>query len=358
MTNVILLQKGDLKKSAFTNDNSNNKEGIGIRISSDNGNLLQQRQNGLYYGIEAPADLATLYVDAVNGVDQHPDNVAGAGTRAKPLKTFTYANSIALGGTRRTIYLMADQDHIVDSARASAIKDGFLTVEPYGPIPDAYRLVHTSSVAALHAMRADNKLPRLVMTGFGTYKWYGNNVTDIAQITSIYNRANSEFLGIHIVLDNEGSFDPTAPERTTLQTYESAARILNENSLTLSHGKVTSKGTTVTSPQYVSGIVSAYTSKTGIISQFNKNFIGLVASTTKGVVNTTIINIDYGSDNMFTSFPAWGRDYYGGISLRLSGLTDNHKITNYVFSKTFDDLPNGGKVLINPSTDVPSNQWY
>ena len=357
MANLHLLQKGDLNQSDFTNDNSNNKQGIGIRLSSDNGNLLQQRKNGLYYGIEAPADLANLYVDAVNGVDQHPDNVAGAGTRAKPLKTFTYANSIALEGTRRTIYLMADQDHIVDSARASTIKAGILTVEPYGPIYDAYKLIHSSTIAVIHAMRADNKLPRLVLTGFGTYKWYGNNVIDIVQLTSISNQANSEFRGVHIILDNAGSIEPTAPERTTLHTYY-AARILNENSLTLAHCRINSKGTTVTSPQYVSGIVSAYTKATGIISQFNKNFIGLMASSTRQIVDTIIINLTYESDNMFTSFPAWERDYYGSISLKLSGLTDNHDLTNYVFSKTFDDLPNGGKVLINPSTDVPSNQWY
>ena len=50
MTDINLLQKGDLKTSDFTNDNSNNKEGIGVRLSSDDGNLLQQRKNGLYYG--------------------------------------------------------------------------------------------------------------------------------------------------------------------------------------------------------------------------------------------------------------------------------------------------------------------
>ena len=32
MTDINLLQKGDLKKSDFTNDNSNNKEGIGVRV--------------------------------------------------------------------------------------------------------------------------------------------------------------------------------------------------------------------------------------------------------------------------------------------------------------------------------------
>ena len=357
MTDINLLQKGDLKTSDFTNDNSNNKQGIGVRLSSDKGNLLQQRKNGLYYGTEAPADIANLYVDAVNGVDQHPDDVPGAGSRAKPLKTFAYANSIAFEGTRRTIYLMADQDHIVDSAKPSTIKGGYLNVQCYGPIYDSYKVVHPDISYTLTTMRTDNKLPRLVLTGFGTSKWSGNNVTDIAGITAIYNRADTEFQGVHFILDNEGSFQPTAPERTHLQAYR-VGRISNENSLSLAYTKVTSRGTTVISPQYTNGIVTEFNKATGIIPKFNKNFIGLLAGTTRNIVSTTVINIVYESANMFTSFGAWGRAYYGSIAINRSDLPDKHDITNYVFSKTFDDLPGGVKVIINPSTDVPSNQWY
>ena len=357
MANVILLQKGDLKKSDFTNDNSNNKEGIGIRVSPDKGNLLQQRKNGLYYGIEAPPNLANLYVDAINGVDQHPEEVEGAGTRAKPLKTFAYANKVAFEGTSRTIYLMADQDHVVPSSAPAYIKSGYLTVRPYGPVFDAYKLVNVGSGATYRAMRDDNKLPRLVLNGLGTYKWYGNNVTDIVDLTAISNKANTLFEGVHVVLDNEGTITPTAPERTTLQAYQ-VARILNEHTLTFSLSKVTSRGTTVTSPQYTRGIVTGYTKETGIIPRFNKNFIGLIAGPVRTTVSTIINNIVYESDNMFTSIPAWGRDYYGDINLKDSNLADNHDITNYVFSKTFDEFRSGEKSIINPSTDVPSNQWY
>ena len=298
-----------------------------------------------------------MYVDAVNGVDQHPDDVKGAGTRAKPLKTFTYANRLAFEGTRRDIFLMADQDHVVDSSAASVIKGGFLNVQPYGPVYDSYKVVHALLISTIVAMRTDNKLPRMILTGFGTAKWYGNNVTDVAVITAIYNRADTEFLGVHLILDNEGVFQPTAPERTTLQAYQ-VGRILNENSLSLSINKVSSRGTTVTPPQFTSGIVTQYTKETGIIPRFNKNFIGLIAGPTRGVVNTTINKLLYESDNMFTSFSAFGRDYYGSISLKLSNLSDNHTLTNYVFDKTFDDLPGGGKVILNPSTDVPSSNWY
>ena len=356
MANVILLQKGDLKKSDFTNDNSNNKEGIGIRVSPDKGNLLQQRKNGLYYGIEAPPNLANLYVDAINGVDQHPEEVEGAGTRAKPLKTFAYANKVAFEGTSRTIYLMGDQDHVVPSNEPAYIKSGYLTVRPYGPIFDAYNLVHVVSTHTYLAMRDDNKLPRLVLNGLGTYKWYGNNITDMVVLTAIYNKANTSFEGVHVVLDNEGTITPTAPERTTLQAYQ-VARILNEHTLTFSLSKVTSRGTTVTSPQYTRGIVTEYTKETGIMTRFNKNFIGLIASPVNAEVSTIVKTTVYESGNMFTSTRGWGVDYLGSINLRGSGLADNHEITNYVYAKTFDEFA-GGKVIINPTTDVPSNQWY
>ena len=356
MANVILLQKGDLKKSDFTNDNSNNKEGIGIRVSPDKGNLLQQRKNGLYYGIEAPPNLANLYVDAINGVDQHPEEVEGAGTRVKPLKTFAYANKVAFEGTSRTIYLMGDQDHVVPSSAPAQIKSGYLTVRPYGPVFDAYKLVHVTSIAAYDVMRDDNKLPRLVLNGLGTYKWYGNNITDMVVLTAIYNKANTSFEGVHVVLDNEGTITPTAPERTTLQAYQ-VARILNEHTLTFKMSKVTSRGTTVTSPQYTRGIVTEYTKETGLIPKFNKNFIGLIASPANAEVSTIIKYIVYESGNMFTSIRGWGVDYLGSINLRDSGLADNHEITNYVYAKTFDEFA-GGKVIINPTTDVPSNQWY
>ena len=84
MANVILLQKGDLKQSDFTNDNSNNAQGIGIRISQQYGNLLERRSDGLYYGIEAPPDLANLYVS-----NDGDDNASG--TRANPLRTLEAA---------------------------------------------------------------------------------------------------------------------------------------------------------------------------------------------------------------------------------------------------------------------------
>lgn len=133
MANVILLQKGDLKSSDFTNDNSNNKEGIGIRLSSDNGNLLQQRKNGLYYGIEAPPDTANLYVSSSMGDDSN------TGTRTAPLRTIHEAVKRNTVGTRFNIYLYETDVHEWRGSWTYSMNGKLCSVSPYGPVTDDVR---------------------------------------------------------------------------------------------------------------------------------------------------------------------------------------------------------------------------
>lgn len=56
------------------------------QISSDPGNLIQVRNNGLYYGSNPPANVGKLYVDAVSGDDSN-----NGLTRETPIKTFEEA---------------------------------------------------------------------------------------------------------------------------------------------------------------------------------------------------------------------------------------------------------------------------
>lgn len=102
------------------------------RISEKAGNLLRLESDGIYYGIEPPKDLGNLFVDAINGVDQHPDDVEGAGSEAKPLRTFAYANRIAQLGTHRTIRLHTEQEHNCTPSNYFSFKAGKVTVFPYG----------------------------------------------------------------------------------------------------------------------------------------------------------------------------------------------------------------------------------
>jgi len=55
------------------------------QLSKNAGNLLEIRDDGLYYDITASYNLLNLYVDAVSGDD------AAEGTKEKPLKTLSRA---------------------------------------------------------------------------------------------------------------------------------------------------------------------------------------------------------------------------------------------------------------------------
>lgn len=355
MTDINLLQKGDLASSDFSNNNSNAAGGVRVRVSAVGDNLLQQKDDGLYYGITPPANVANLYVDAVNGTDQDPNVVAGAGTRTSPLKTFTYACQLAVNGTHRRIYLMADQDHIVDSAASATVKAGELTVFNYGPVYDNYLATHKASAVVSINLRNDNKAARLVLRGFETYKWYGDDATDVVDLVSIENNGNLRLECISIVFDNQGEINPTKAGITTLRAY-STARILNKGTLNLSISRVSSRGTTTVNSAFVSGIKTQFNDK-GIIPAKGKHFVGLVATISPYEAVTSVYNVLYESENMFTSFRAWGTDYAGVISLKDSGLSNNHVVTDNVYTKVFDDIM-GAKVLLSPRSDVKSSDWY
>lgn len=129
MANVILLQKGDLKKSDFTNDNSNNKQGIGIRISPQDGNLLEKRSDGLYYGIQPPPDLANLYVS--NSGDD-----GAVGSRANPLRTLEEAlRRIPNAPQRFTIHLHEGHSFELHTKHSKTLAS--LTLRQYGPQTDS-----------------------------------------------------------------------------------------------------------------------------------------------------------------------------------------------------------------------------
>ena len=98
-----------------------------VAVSPDNGNLLQERANGLYYGIEAPADLSNLYVDSLLGDDTN------AGTEVAPFLTLNKALSLVDGTLNQTIRLKAGDDrpdYVLDSEKAMTA--GMLTIMAYG----------------------------------------------------------------------------------------------------------------------------------------------------------------------------------------------------------------------------------
>lgn len=105
---------------------------VNVALSKDPTNLLQMKPDGVYYGIKPPANLENLYVDAENGVDQHPDDVEGAGTRSKPLRTIAYAFSVMVPNTQSTLYLHTHQQHIVERPKVAIMKAQYVRILPYG----------------------------------------------------------------------------------------------------------------------------------------------------------------------------------------------------------------------------------
>lgn len=77
-----------------------------VVLSPDSGNLLQLRDNGLYYGTVAPRSVLNIYVDAQEGNDE-----TGDGTRNNPYRTIKKAWSVKPTGTYSYIYLKEGQTH-------------------------------------------------------------------------------------------------------------------------------------------------------------------------------------------------------------------------------------------------------
>ena len=125
MSDYIIIQKSDLATDSFKNDNTNGKGGIKIAVSPDRGNLLQHRKNGIYYGIEAPADTSNLYVSTSQGDDSN------TGTKNAPLRTIREALRRNSVNQKFTIHLKEDETFEWRSSWGNFDNYAF-TIQPYG----------------------------------------------------------------------------------------------------------------------------------------------------------------------------------------------------------------------------------
>lgn len=98
---------------------------LGIKLSKRSGNLLQLEKDGLYYGIEAPADTSNLYVSSSTGDDSNK------GTRTSPLKTIREAFRRNSVGTRFTIHILETDLHEWRSSWG-AVSGKVFVIKPYG----------------------------------------------------------------------------------------------------------------------------------------------------------------------------------------------------------------------------------
>lgn len=141
MVDKILLQRGDLSEKSFKNNGTNNNGGISVAVSEGEGNLLQERDDGLYYGITAPANLQVQYVDAIGGIDAE-----GRGSRDAPVKTLNYAvNRLPSGTLGNYIFLKENQVHEVHNPTWFTTYDKSIELNRYGDITDSIEAAWNSN---------------------------------------------------------------------------------------------------------------------------------------------------------------------------------------------------------------------
>ncbi|MBE2895707.1 hypothetical protein HPC38_02285 [Pasteurellaceae bacterium HPA106] len=78
-----------------------------IPLSQDGGNLIEMRNDGLYYGTVAPKELRDIYVSSVSGSD-----FSGDGSRSKPFKTLRKALSMVPSYLSYNVHLKAGETFI------------------------------------------------------------------------------------------------------------------------------------------------------------------------------------------------------------------------------------------------------
>ena len=126
---------------------------VEVKLSPDRGNLLESRGNGLYYGVEAPADTSNLYVSSSKGDDKN------AGTREAPLRTIVEAMRRNKPNQRFRVFLFEDDTH--EWSSEAGIPERLFTMEPYGPVAD-YVFANTVYTSKQHFRAKELKRPKLV----------------------------------------------------------------------------------------------------------------------------------------------------------------------------------------------------
>lgn len=217
---------------------------VDVKLSNASGNLLQKRNDGLYYGIEPPANIKNLYVDAINGVDQHPDEVAGAGTKAQPLKTIEYAISLGREGTARNILLKENQDHIFKSY--ILVPSGRLNISVYGDTYDALMATGQHDAWSVGRTLFDRGLtPRLKFVGVNNNKYPNGYTFSVLERLAITSNTFVKFFHITIINNLDFEFDnhPSSTQSRILNNNLSRIGVANGGSCEFSSVKFFTEGT-------------------------------------------------------------------------------------------------------------------
>lgn len=232
---VTVVTPDNMGKGVWYNPTTQKYE---VKVSGISGNLLSLRDDGLYYGTKAKPNLENLYVDAVNGVDQDPDEVQGAGTQNKPLRTIAYAMSLLEYGKKHNIFLYESQDHILNTQVAD--KNGEITFYAYGP-----KLTENlkTAIDALEARREHNRNgngPNIILAFKTTLAGINNSYYKYGLYT-FFVTGTVNFIGINLV--NDMNLDLPIPAGKTNVNVVNKGRIRINGVINFNIGSLKDTGT-------------------------------------------------------------------------------------------------------------------
>lgn len=330
-------------------------DALSVLLSKQEGNLLQLLKDGLYYGVKAPADLANLYVDAINGVDQHPDDVDGAGSKAKPLKTFAYANKIAREGTIRKILLHTEQEHICSVDNYFWLKAGRISVVPYGPAADAAVKEGGGDYTTSYGILSDNgKAPILVFKGVINKVHAALTKETTYPDLSCFRitiGTNIQFNGI--ILRNDLSVNITRhPEaKTNVLKYGVLSRVLSDvgGKCVINRCKLECVGT----PRFdnFDGFNVDSLSKT--VDGAKISALGFF-SPEAGEYNVLNTKMQDAMPCMFIAHSGWGQSVNSSLTVSLATTYTPEKFAKRIYGAKID-TQNGVRILLAPNSDISAS---
>lgn len=337
-----------------------------VRVSDLEDNLIRVIDGKLYYGTKSRAELSTLYVDAVNGVDQDPLKVKGAGTRANPLRTFRYAAMLAEKGTSRAICLKENQDHYVNHSQYFMVKSGVMALRPYGEVHDDLyqtKYNYNSHLASLDLVRQGLE-PRLVFTG-ASLKVYSDHEDDFDrfQFACFYTEENTHIstLGIRLVNDIGFNLSVNVRKRPDGVLVRSVSTnpyrvIMGQGSrITVADSRVSTIGT-----PNITGSVEETNENMKIYNLKQRDARGLwYISLFYGLgqdITLRFTNLDTSEAYLYGT-NGWTEIYGSDTTVNDGGGNVITDITKRIANIRFDKLAEGVEQIIVPTTTIPTSYW-
>lgn len=349
----------------------NDKNELEVQLSKVGNNQLRVMNDGLYLGKGSRPELANLYVDAVNGVDQDPLKVSGAGSRSKPLKTFSYALRAVENSTTSSIFLHEDQEHVVNASESVVYKnDIILKVAAYGSRIDAQNASNGNNTYLSNKDAAENGYaPKLVFESHRVVayrpatKWYDR----VELQTLVLSDCNISFGGIHFVNDlgftATVTCDSTFDHSTTSPNYVThpfRIEYQGNSVVAMQCSRVSSRGTPKLSGRLANGTderIKFLQFQKAYSNKWNSSLFHSFSAT------TMVVREIYGLDDLqcyVIGSNGWGPAIGANFLLNNSGNMHpsvealTARVANY---STATQQPSGDKIILAPVSNIDASKW-